>query len=132
MRLQLFAKRRRKNPKGMMLCATHFSPGQTHILSGRDSRIHSRDSNALHELQLCDLTVGDIQISSIMSKFWQAGSSSESESGSDTESEDEQQTQRQAGGKFGSTFQESDSGEYRMRIISSFSFIYFMSVFYEL
>lgn len=46
-----------------------------------------------------------------MSKFWQAGSSSESESGSDSESEDEQQTQRQAGGKFGSTFQESDSGE---------------------
>ena len=45
-----------------------------------------------------------------MSKFWAAGSSSESESGSDSESEDEQQTQRQAGGKFGSTFQESDSG----------------------
>lgn len=52
----------------------------------------------------------------IMSKFWAAaGSSSESESGSESESEDEQQTQRQAGGKFGSTFQESDSGEYNMR-----------------
>ena len=48
-----------------------------------------------------------------MSKFWAAGSSSESESGSDSESEDEQQTQRQAGGKFGSTFQESDSGTYQ-------------------
>ena len=46
-----------------------------------------------------------------MSKFWSAGISSESESGSDSESEDEQQTQRQAGGKFGSTFQESDSGK---------------------
>lgn len=52
----------------------------------------------------------------IMSKFWAAaGSSSESESGSESESEDEQQTQRQAGGKFGSTFQESDSGKFNMR-----------------
>ena len=51
-----------------------------------------------------------------MSKFWAAaGSSSESESGSESESEDEQQTQRQAGGKFGSTFQESDSGESHSR-----------------
>lgn len=49
-----------------------------------------------------------------MSKFWQAGSSSESESNNDSESEDEQQNQRQAGGKFGSTFQESDSGECRI------------------
>lgn len=46
-----------------------------------------------------------------MSKFWAAGSSSESESASESESEDEQVTQRQAGGKFGATFQESDSGE---------------------
>jgi hypothetical protein len=48
-----------------------------------------------------------------MSRFWAAGSSSESESGSESESEDEQLTQRQAGGKFGATFQESDSGKFK-------------------
>jgi hypothetical protein len=47
-----------------------------------------------------------------MSRFWAAGSSSESESGTESESEDEQLNQRQAGGKFGATFQESDSGKF--------------------
>ncbi len=47
-----------------------------------------------------------------MSRFWAAASSSEGEKGSDSDSYDEQQqTQRQAGGKFGATFQESDSGK---------------------
>ena len=45
------------------------------------------------------------------SRFWaQAGSSSDSESGSDSDSSIEQTNQKVAGGKFGSTFQESDSG----------------------
>jgi hypothetical protein len=48
-----------------------------------------------------------------MSRFWAAASSSEGEKDSDSDSFDEQQqTQRVAGGKFGATFQESDSGEY--------------------
>ena len=63
-----------------------------------------------------------------MSKFWQAGSSSESESGSDSESEDEQQTQRQAGGKFGSTFQESDSGEHLLSVLVAVSTFYIRSL----
>ena len=54
-----------------------------------------------------------------MSRFWAAGSSSESESGSDDDSEIEQNQQR-AGGKFGSTFQESDSdSEDEKRVVKS-------------
>lgn len=45
-----------------------------------------------------------------MSRFWAAESSSEGEKGSDSDSYDEQVPQRQAGGKFGTTFEESDSG----------------------
>lgn len=49
----------------------------------------------------------------VMSRFWAANeSSSEGEKDSDSDSYDgEPQTQRQAGGKFGATFQESDSGK---------------------
>lgn len=47
-----------------------------------------------------------------MSRFWAAASSSEDEQDSDKSgSDDEQQiNQRQAGGKFGYTLEESDSG----------------------
>ena len=47
-----------------------------------------------------------------MSRFWAAASSSEDEKDSDkSESDEDQQiTQRQAGGKFGYTLEESDSG----------------------
>jgi hypothetical protein len=48
----------------------------------------------------------------MQSRFF-AGSSSESDNASDSDnnsSDDNQITQRQAGGRFGATFQESDSG----------------------
>lgn len=50
-------------------------------------------------------------LKSNMSRFWAAASSSEGEQGSDdSDSYAEQPTQRQADRKFGSTFDESDSG----------------------
>jgi hypothetical protein len=45
-------------------------------------------------------------------KFWGGSSSSESESDSGSDSEVEQQTQKQAGGRFGAAFEDSDSGEF--------------------